>query len=284
MPSPSSVAPAAPSPLFTPLTTPATFTQQTPVNGATPGTSAVLTNPTPPATTFGTALPPITSTSATTATASPFDRSSPVGTVGITFLGISGIVSLPFSVDFLALAPLGPGPTITAPNGGTNAPLYFDVASHRLLFVVGGPEVRDPEDAYLWGDEDDDFLAPQDPLLEPWPEANVLQEAPAPVARDQFVERAEPAEAAWPQLAEAYFAGAVPVEEPAGDVPALGTAESTPEAKVQPPQETNPAATAELLSAAAALGLLNGTRWRKELERESWPRRRRTERDRLGKD
>jgi hypothetical protein len=282
-PGTSSVVTADPSPPFTPLIALSPLTPAT-TNGTTPSTSAVLANAPTLATTPETALPP---TSVTPATAIPVNTFSPVGTVGVTFLGVSGVVVRPFAVDMLALAPLGPGPTITAPNGGTNAPLYFDTASHRLLFVVGGPEVRNPEDAYLMGDENDDFFTPQDPLLELWPEPGALQETPRGSDVDEFVARPEPvaaAEPSWPQQAEAYFAGEVTVEEPAGEVPALGAAESAAPAEVQPPQQTNPAATAELLSAAAALGLLNGTRWQKELERENWPRRRRTRRDRLGKE
>jgi len=204
---------------------------------------------------------------------------SPVGTVGVTFLGLSGIVSIPFAQDFLALAPLGPGPTITAPNGGTNAPLYFDMAAHRLLFIVGGPEDQDPEDIALRGDDDEAMPWEDQPIqlvrvnvARPERPARVaLPETPAPP-----VQRGEPAEAAWPRLAETYFTAEFAVEgnENAEPVPAMAAAENTTPAGAYPADQANPVTPAELLAAVAVFGLLNGTRWQKELDREIWPRRR----------
>jgi hypothetical protein len=130
-----------------------------------------------------------------------------------------------------------------------------------LLFVVGGPAERSPED-YLHEYEDGRVF--------PMPEQPPLPVIDAP-RRDATVsvEGSWAAEPARPWEGERYFAGTFAADEAvAAEVPALGTAEEAGPGVVRLEDNENPAAAPELLAAVAGFGLLNGTRWQKEGPRD----------------
>jgi hypothetical protein len=200
---------------------------------------------------------------------------SPVAAGIVIFLGLPGTVGVPLPQQLLALAPTGPGPTVTTPNAATEAPTFFDTAARRLLLVVGGPDDQAPED-YLNAYEDGAVLpAPNLPRL------SALDGAPT-VARDSGA-LAWPAEAlapvapTWPLLSEAYFreeiptTAGVPTEVIERTSMGLGAAETPPRLETET-TEARP----ELLGALAALGLLGAPSWRKEERDQEESRRRPT--------
>jgi hypothetical protein len=182
---------------------------------------------------------------------------------------VSVNVPLPFATVLLAQAP----PTVPPPTNPTttvvvNALPFFNPPTPRLLFVVGGPEDRSPED-YL--DEYEDGRVFPSPERPPLPIIAIPQrEATA------SVEEARPVEPAWPWACERYFAGEFAVDKGGeAQAPALGTAEGAGAYALCLEDRENPAAAPELLAAVAAFGLLNGTRWHKEGSRDGEEPRRR---------
>jgi hypothetical protein len=251
----------------------------TPSQPLTTVTVTVLTNS---ATILGvfTSLPPTTNQTApaTTSTGPTAGTEIVVERVIVVVQRLFG--SAPFPVAALVQAqapPTAPAPT-NATNPATtavvNAPSFFNPATHRLLFVVGGPEDRSAED-YL--DEYDDGRVIPSPERPPLPALAVpRREATVSVEAVPPVEAAPAVEPTWPLACERYFAGTFPVEEDrAAPVPALGTAEGTSVEAARLDANDRPAAAPELLAAVAALGLLNGTRWQKEGTRDGEEPRRR---------
>jgi hypothetical protein len=182
---------------------------------------------------------------------------------------LSGNVPLPITALLLAQAPpTAPPATNPTTTAVVNVPPSFNPATHRLLFVVGGPEDRSTED-YL--DEYEDgrvFPSPERPPLPvldtPRREATVS------------VEEARAVEPAWPWACERYFAGEFAVDEAGAEqAPALGTAEGAGAYALGLEDKENPTTAPELLAAVAAFGLLNGTRWQKEGTRDGEEPRRR---------
>jgi hypothetical protein len=199
---------------------------------------------------------------------------SPSATSTVIFLGLPGTVGVSLPQQLLALAPTGPGPTITTPNGTTEAPTFSGTVAPRLLFVVGGPEDVAPED-YLNEYEDG--------AVQPWPNLPrlaALDDAPT-VARDAGAlvwptEALAPVAPTWPLLSEAYFreetptTAGVPTEVIERTSMGLGVTET-------PRLETEAtAARPELLAALAGLGLLGAPSWRKEERAHEESRRRPT--------
>jgi hypothetical protein len=227
------------------------------------GTAAALTNPATAPGTF-TSVPPGTNPAAPATSPAGVSAATEVTIerLIITVRRLSGNVPLPFAELLLAQAPpVAPAPTNSTPNAVVNAPSFFNPATHRLLFVVGGPEDRSPED-YL-----DKY---EDGRVFPSPERPPLPAIDAPRREaTASVQEARAVAPAWPWACERYFAGEFAADEGgAARLPALGTAEGTRPDAVRLEANQNPAAAPELLAAVAGFGLLNGTRWQKEGPRD----------------
>jgi hypothetical protein len=235
------------------------------------GTAVVLTNPVAILVVF-TSLPPATNQAApgTTPGGLPAGPEVVVERLIISSPRVSVNVLLPFATVLLAQAPpTAPPPASPTNTAVVNAPPFFNPPTPRLLFVVGGPEDRSPED-YL--DEYEDGRVFPSPERPPLPVIDTPRwEATAPV------EESRPVEPAWPWACERFFAGEFAVDEGGeAQAPALGTAEGAGTYPLSLEDNANPAATPELLAAVATFGLLNGTRWQKEGSPDGEePRRRR---------
>jgi hypothetical protein len=181
----------------------------------------------------------------------------------LTFQGPSAVGSA------LGLLPGGLGPVVASPNYQTGAPQYFDPNTHRLLFVVGGPNPRVPED-YREGFEDGAVIpgpnAPRLSFLEDGaPPAYDAREMPRPAAM------LSPLAANLPLLSETYFCEGAEtatsaVTETLG-LSAVGLVASESAPLVNADQsEAREKAKAEtgFLAALVGLGFLGGPSWRKE--------------------
>jgi hypothetical protein len=233
-----------------------------------PGTTAVLTNVAAILGVF-TSLPPDANhaTPGAILAGQSADTEVIVERFVISVPRLSGIVPLPLVELLPTQAPPTAPPTSPTTTAVVNAPSALNPATPRLLFVVGGPEDRSPEDYLNEYDDGRVFPSPERPPLQV---INVpLREATASVEETRAVEPALPWEG------ERYFAGTFAVDEEGADrAPALGTAEAAGAYAVRL-EDNNPAAAPELLAAAAAFGLLNGTRWQKEGTRDGEAPRRR---------
>jgi hypothetical protein len=175
----------------------------------------------------------------------------------------------------LGLLPAGLGPVVASPNYQTGAPQYFDPNTHRLLFVVGGPNPRTTED-YREGFEDGEIFpgssAPRLSFLEDGAlPTRGARETPQPAAL------LRPLEASLPLLSATYFReGAETAATEALGLSAVGLAanESAPLANAEESASGEDArAETAFLVALVGLGLLGGPSWRKgERPRPPWRR------------
>jgi hypothetical protein len=246
-----------------------------PANGTLAGNTTTPANPSPnqPGTTPGTNPRSLPTGAVLTAGLLPYGalagRLSPTEAQILASLGRPGLVGVPYVQPNLALVSPGPGTTVTSPNFYTNAPQYFDMATHTLLFAVGGPNPpnsEEPADGY------------RDPRL--FRENGVPPRAPGSTpTTPRPVRPAADGETAWPAMSALFFR-----EDPvasdswtekaveAGSA-GLAAAESARLVEQESP-EARPAA----LAAVAGLGLLGGPSWRKEERRRGPAVRRRTPR------
>ncbi len=189
---------------------------------------------------------------------------SPVVTSVRTFLGISAPGAVPYGRADFAMMPFGPGSTLT--NFYTGAPQYFDMATHRLLFVVGGPNPPAGED-YLQILHDD--ILPEANSLRLVYAEDTVSGTPGEQAEEIKAElSAGLEEAGWPNLSATYFRHAATPEHPvptkAIGLTSAGLATAQGPAVVQAKEKKAPVGP---VAAVMALALLGGPSWRKEERR-----------------